>query len=213
MLLVRDADLLRRFRKGEARALATVFDHYSETLAVYLVEGISINREGRRQRLMGLHNRHDLHDVIAETFRRAFERSARLAYSGRSPYAAYLRTIARNIIIDRVRSPSGRWIALEDAPPNATQESSGPGPERAYHLAELARLLQSFLEQLSPLERRFVELRYQQEMSQEKVAACMCASRRWVRTIEASLRRRLADHLRHTGYLPVGRADLRLLRT
>lgn len=182
--------------------MAAVFDQYSEPLARYLFAGFTFRSQGGLRRFDGLRQRHELHDLVAETFRRAFEPRARLAYDGLKPYDLYLFTIARNLVIDRLRSRSGGKIVQQSdtdaAPP---PDEAGVSPEQAYQDEELSRLMRTFLETLSPDERRFVGLRYRDGLSQLEVAGKMNRTRRWVRTREVKLRQRLVKHLRSTGYL------------
>ena len=201
MLLAGDRALLQRFRQGDRNAMAMVFDHYAEPLARYLQRGASLEHAGGFQRLAGL-RRDELHDVVSETFRRAFEERARLAYDGLAPYEHYLRRIARNLVIDRFRG-NQRDGAIAEVDRSATQTTAAevPSPEHEYQRAELTQLMASFLRTLDATERRFVELRYQQDLSQEEVAARLGQSRRWARSAEVELRRRLLGHLRGTGYL------------
>jgi len=198
MLLLQDKQLLKQFREGERQAMATVFHHYADPLARYLSQGFSFASKGRQLRFDGLTQRHDVHDVVAETFRRAFETRARLAYTGLAPYESYLRRIARNIVLDQLRSSAGQWVTLEE---DAPLSAATPSAEQAYQRAELAHLLSSFIDTLSPLEQRFVALRYQEQLPQEGVASRMRRTRRWVRKTELSLRQRFWDRMRTSGYL------------
>jgi len=189
--------------------MSRVFEHYSEGVARYLAGGFSFQSEGRHLRFDGLRQRHDLHDALAETFRRAFEPRARLAYEGLAPYEGYLRRIARNLVIDRLRSKSSKWTVL-DEDPQVAQESDPTtlaSPERAYQQTELSRLMGLFLDTLEPTERQFVMLRYQQDHSQEDVARAMNKTRRWVRSLEVNVKRRLVRYMRGSGYLPAVEAS------
>ena len=180
--------------------METVYNHYTEILARYLVGGFGFTSNGHSMYFDGMRERYDLHDLLAETFQRAFERQARLAYSGLSPYNGFLKTIARNLTIDLLRS-SSRLEAreLEDG---EIEKAPAPSPEQRAQNAELGRLMGTFIEELSKIEQRFVALRYHEEMTQMAVARRMKKSRRWVRTKEKDLRKRLLAHLEDTGYMP-----------
>ena len=200
MLLQKDPELLRRFRAGEPRALTTAYNHYTEVLARFLVGGFGFTSNGQSMYFDGVRERYDLHDIMAETFRRAFERRARLAYSGLSPYSAFLKTIARNLTIDYLRS-SSRMVAREIEDSELDQAPTST-PERRFEHAELGHLMGSFIGDLPQIEQRFIELRYHEEMTQMAVASRMKKSRRWVRTLEKDLRKRLLVHMENTGYVP-----------
>ncbi|MBI5477843.1 MAG: sigma-70 family RNA polymerase sigma factor [Deltaproteobacteria bacterium] len=149
----------------------------------------------------------DLHDVLSETFRRAFEERARLAYSGLIPYEAYLRTIARNLVVDRLREQARGIVAIEevaeaDLGVRVEHDESGLPPDEVAQRGELKELVARFVFRLGPTERSFVTLRYEERLSQEEVASRLGTSRRAVRVLEAKLRRRLLRHLEGTGYSP-----------
>lgn len=203
-LLQDDEVLRRRFRQGDTAAMATVFDSYSEPLTRFLGGGFSFTSKGKSLRFPGLHQRADLHDVLADTFRAAFEQRARLAYTGLAPYGAYLRTIARNIVIDRLRSQESRWVELNQQTVEHGAGAAISSPERAYLDRELSQLMERFMAGLAPAERRFVELRFSRGLGQQVVAQQLNKSRRWVRTTEQDLRRQLVRAMRDTGYLPGG---------
>lgn len=205
MLFASDRALLQRFREGERDAMTSVYEHYSAPLARYLASGFNFTSEGRHLRFEGLRQRYELHDVLAETFRRAFEERARLAYDGIQPFETYLRAIARHLVIDRLRAQKA-FAACEEVD-RATggagpSERSVAAPDRAYEHAELANLLEQFLAGLPRKERRFVQLRYREAMAQEEVARVMGVSRRWVRSAEESVRRKLVREMKGSGYLP-----------
>lgn len=199
-----DRDLLQRFRDGDQSALAEVFKRHSERLARCLRQGFAFRSGGKQHRFPGVKDRNDLHDLVAETFRRAFEEKGRMAYSGTSPYDSYLMAIARNIVIDRLRSRESRNVQLPDEPISRTPATGELrlSPEHAYQTAEVSRVIATFLDALSSLENEVVALRFQQGLSQENTAQAMGRTRRWVRKTESRIRRRLIRHLLATGYLP-----------
>ncbi|MFH0902557.1 MAG: sigma factor [Pseudomonadota bacterium] len=104
MLLASDRSLLEQFRAGDRQAMERVFHHYSGVLARHLQAGFRFHGGGQAMRFTGIKDRYDLHDLVAETFRRAFEEPARLGYDGLGSYETYLRTIAHNMVIDRLRA-------------------------------------------------------------------------------------------------------------
>ncbi|HEY3357260.1 MAG TPA: sigma-70 family RNA polymerase sigma factor [Polyangia bacterium] len=198
MRLVRDPELLARFRAGDRDAMAIVFEHYAGPLARYLAAGFAFETAGAPARFDGVRSRFDLHDLVAETFRRAFEERARGAFAASGPFEGYLRAIARNLVLDRLRG--GRPEAGAGALDAAAEPR--PTPEEACRLAELRRLVEAFRGALEPLERRLLALRYQDGLSQEDAAVRLKTTRRWVRDREAALRARLERHLRGSGYGP-----------
>lgn len=206
-MLTQDRDLLDRFRRGEREAMERVFQHYVGGITRYIRNGFTFSHGQERMRFAGIPGRYELHDIVAETFRAAFEEKARLGYSGLSSYQSYLRAIARNLVIDQLRSKTSKWISLdsENGTHSAAQHNQSTPqitPERAYERQELGELMEQFLTTLGPDERSFVKLRYQKHLSQRDTAEQMQRSRRWVRNTEVQVRKRLMKHMAKTGYLP-----------
>ena len=71
-------------------------------------------REPARQRFDGFRSAVDVHDVVHEVFRRAFEPRAREAYSGLTPFPGYLFVITRNVVLRRL-DKGRREEGLDDA--------------------------------------------------------------------------------------------------
>ncbi|MGB1013782.1 MAG: RNA polymerase sigma factor, partial [Nannocystaceae bacterium] len=95
--------LLKGFRAGEHQALTTVYREHADDIARILRRGFAFNSAGKKLRFVGYHSGFELHDALHETFRRAFEPRARDGYDGIRPYGPYLRTIARNIVLQTFR--------------------------------------------------------------------------------------------------------------
>jgi len=187
--------------------MQVVFEHYCDSLARYLDGGFTFASAGQTMRFTGADRRHELHDLIADSFRRAFEERARLGYEGLAPYDAYLKRIARNLVIDRLRHDRRLTIDADVADRAAEQRATATA-EQLYQHSELDALMRDFIDALEGPLRRFVELRFERGLSQHDVARQLKRSRRWVRKTEQAVRAALVKHLDHTGYLPApgGRA-------
>jgi RNA polymerase sigma-70 factor (ECF subfamily) len=201
MLLSSDPDLLRRFRAGEHAAMSQVFRHYGERLARYLAAGFTFQSQGELRRFAGVRDRFELHDLCAECFRRAFEPRAREAYDGRHPYEQFLRSVARNLVVDRLRSE--RTQAAQDPAWTAAHQGEPMlSAQEKLEQAELGQMVAAFENELGADERQLVALRFVEGLSQRDAAEKMERSRRWVRDTELELRQRLVKQLRGSGYLP-----------
>src|ERR671919_469239 len=89
-----DPALLEAFRRGEREALARVYrDHVDD------VEAFLRARLARAGRLTAW----SLADLVQDVFLRAFANKARASYDGQREYQPYLRALARNLLIDRLR--------------------------------------------------------------------------------------------------------------
>jgi RNA polymerase sigma factor (sigma-70 family) len=205
MRLAEDRELRDRFRRGDQQAMAEVFQHYQAPITRYLAGGFTVKSDGGPVRWPGVTQRAELHDLLAETFRRALEERARLAYHGQSPYEAYLKAIARNLVIDRLRLERRQLEDLGrggDAGDAVDAVHAGASSEREYQKAELRQLLAEFRAALDDDEQALLTLRFEEGLGQEPVAARLGRTRRWVRDTELALRKRLFRRLRGTGYLP-----------
>ena len=218
-------DFLEAFRAGEARALDKVYRVYHQPLRQFISRGFSFKSDGRAMYFNGFYAKADIEDIIHETFRRAFGERARNSYDGVRPYKNYLFTIARNAVMTDLAakqrqipvgealmrdtpveemSPLEHWVMSRRAIQAEEPECSQTMME---HL-ELYGLVRSFLEQLSPEDRTFFEVRFLASQSQEKTAQRMGWNRARVRKNEAQLRRTFLASVCGCGYLeerPEGR--------
>jgi RNA polymerase sigma factor (sigma-70 family) len=194
-------ELLRSFKAGEREGLTRVYRMHAEDVALLLRHGFGFESGGRRHRFVGYGSGFELQDVLHETFRRAFEPAARAAYDGIRPYGSYVATIARNLVL---RSFRAREILFPlDGEPSQeglmAAVDVGPSPEREVHDGQVRELVAGFLATLEPDERRLVEARYVQGLSQRDAAELLDLGRQRIRTQEKALRRKLLDYLREHG--------------
>ncbi|RJO70463.1 MAG: sigma-70 family RNA polymerase sigma factor [Myxococcales bacterium] len=207
-LLTQNRDLLMRFRNGETLAKEAVYKTYLHSVIELLTKGFNISREGILYRFHGYKTSYDLQNTVQETFARAFSESARLKYDGVRPYENYLLTIARNIVIDELRAATNKpnHFSLEDvstgeyAAAHPTCEHLTP-PDSQVEAAELARLVKEFLQTLSEEERRIVEERFQEGLSQRETATELTCSRMRVRTLEDQIRKKAIRFFKGSGYV------------
>jgi RNA polymerase sigma factor (sigma-70 family) len=195
-------ELLRGFRAGEREALTTVYRMHAETVARLLRHGFSFESGGHRHRFAGYGSGFELQDTLHETFRRAFEPRAREGYDGIRPYGAYVTTIARNLVLRSFRArevlfPLEAEAAMTSGPLLAVDV--GPTPERELHDRQVLELVERFLATLTPDERRLIELRYVEGLSQRDVAELLKLGRQRIRTREQAVRAKLLAYLREHG--------------
>lgn len=205
---------LDAFRRGERSALAWVYRRHAEDVAGLLRHGFAFSSGGRPRRFAGFTSAFDLQDALHETFRLAFEPRARDRYDGLRSYRPYLRTIARNVVLQSFRA---REVLFPDDDGAATASAddcigvgTGPAhPERAVGEAQIRRLVDDFLETLDEDDRQLVDLRFRRGISQRDAAPILGLGRQQVRGREAIIRRQLAGFLRSRGELAlVGRTAL-----
>lgn len=195
-------DLVRGFKAGERAALTEVYRRHAEEVALLLRHGFAFESGGRGHRFVGFGSGFELQDVLHETFRRAFEPRARAAYDGIRPYGAYVGTIARNLVLRSFRAREVLFPLLDgggEQPTVVSPIDEGPSPEREVHDAEVRELVAGFLATLAPDDRRLIELRFVEGLSQRDAAAALGLGRQRVRTREKQLRGKLLEYLRERG--------------
>jgi RNA polymerase sigma factor (sigma-70 family) len=186
MALEWDRELLAAFRAGERSALERVYLAYVDD--VFKLIAVAFERDPREQR-----------SLVQDVFVRAFAERARLGYDGLRPYRPYLLTIARNLLVDRARTANVERGRRADVDVDAIIASDGPipgettdDPEQAAARAKVA----AYVATLDPESRRFVELRFEQSLSQADVADRLEVTRRRVRTLEARVIKGLRRYLK-----------------
>lgn len=197
-------EVLRGFRAGERAALTEVYRLHAREIAGLLRHGFSFRAGERSHRFVGYRSGFELQDALHETFRRAFEPGARMSYDGVRPYAPYLRTIARNVVLKTFRAREVLFPEVEGARVDAldvvpTGPSAPKSPEVAVHEEQVRQLVRAFLETLGSADRRLITLRFIEGRSQRDVAELLGIGRQRVRGREAKLRARLIKHLQRQG--------------
>jgi RNA polymerase sigma-70 factor (ECF subfamily) len=165
-----DDDLVRAVAAGSQDALAILYDRHAESihrLAVRLTNDRALAEE-----------------IVQETFLALWNRAERFDPSSGS-LATWLRTIARNRALDRLRAAARRprpvTASLGPAEGDPVERLIDPtelgdgtdpatGPERAVELDELRRTLRAALRAMPDPERRVILLAYQEGLSQSEIA-------------------------------------------
>jgi RNA polymerase sigma-70 factor (ECF subfamily) len=186
-----ERELLERFRRGEEAAFEEFFSKYRE--AVYAVAW----------KVLG--DREEALDVVQEAFLKAYRGAA--DFRAESGFYAWVRRIAVNLAIDRVRARRGDDSPLEEeilaeerhAPGAARLAEEDPADQAAG--AELGVALAEALESLGPEHRTVLVLHAQEGLSYKEIAREMNCPIGTVmsrlhyarRTLAGKLRRFLSD--------------------
>ena len=189
-----DRSLLDAFRRGDRAALETVYYHYVDDIAAVARHGFAIPATGARVR--GATDEATERDLVQEVFTRAFAPRARDAYDGIRPYGAYLRRIARNLLVDRARA-AGHTVPLDDEDAEIAIEPDTTESDAAW--IQQCRETAAYIASLAPELQQLVKLRFEDEISQNDAAAALGVSRRRVRTLEARIQRGLRKALKRAG--------------
>jgi RNA polymerase sigma-70 factor (ECF subfamily) len=193
--------LLAGFRAGDTRALTEVYREHAPQVARHLRFGFSFESAGRAHRFVGYGGGFELHDALHETFRRAFEPRARMAYDGLRPFGPYLNMIARNVVLRGFRAQRRRFVELDETRAPAAEDASvgAASPEVWMGRAQVQGLVQEFLQGLAADERRLLHVRFIDGTSQRDAAEILGLGRQQIRSREAKLRGRLVAYLRRHG--------------
>jgi RNA polymerase sigma factor (sigma-70 family) len=214
MELSENRALLERFRKGEKAALEVVYRAYAPAVAAFLRKGFSFKSGVRTCRFLGSRTEFDLEDRVHDTFSRAFQEGARLGYDGLTPYKTYLFTIARNLVIDDLRRKERALVEYTfedhaDAPATPAGEATEPlhgtlepsgDPLRDNEAAQLLGLVADFKGNLEAREREVYELRFEQALEHQEIAARTGISSSKIKTSEQRIRERFFQFMQKNGY-------------
>jgi RNA polymerase sigma factor (sigma-70 family) len=195
--------LLRGFREGTQEALQEVYRMHADEIARHLRHGFSFSSSGRNHRFVGYASAFELHDVLHETFARAFDPRARARYDGIRPFGPYLKAIARNIVLRTFRTREVLFPSVGDETvgrtPDIATHATSISPEQLVAREQIRVLVNEFLEGLTPDEQHLLRLRFIEGKSQRETAALIGLGRQQVRSREEKLRQRLVRYLRSRG--------------
>lgn len=187
------------YRRGDARLLEILYRRYRGVVRQLTRAGFFFSSKGAGGYCRAVAEA-EREDVEQEVFRRAFEPGARGRYEPHRPYPAYLRAVARNLVLDRERrrlTEQRSLQTLRDRHPSHGGESDGP--EHTLRQAALRQTIRAWLEHLPAILRQLIALRFEEAHSQDQVARQLGLSRGRVRTLERQLQRELKRALGERG--------------
>ncbi len=205
-LFEQQPELLARFRAGDRQVFEAVYRRYFNDVFRLLSRGFT---SGTPPCTVPPLSEEQALEHLQEVFLRAFDERARIGYDGLRRYLPYLLRIAKNYRIDVGRrerrlvsegtEASGTGLVDIDRLIDEAAPVSAPRYEEILHFEQRLRETRLFLASLSEVERRFVSLRFDEELPQAMVATTMGISRRKVRALEAQIQRQLQRHLSACG--------------
>jgi RNA polymerase sigma-70 factor (ECF subfamily) len=171
-------ELVAAAQQGDAAAFGELYDRYLDVVFRYV--------------LFRVGDRPLAEDVTSETFLRAFRRITSISYQGRDVGAWFI-TIARNLVLDHVKSSRFR---LEVATPEPDEGPlSEPGPESQVLTRLTHTELLACVQQLGADQRECVVLRFLQGFSVSETAAAMGRNEGAIKALQHRAVRRLAQLL------------------
>jgi len=174
---VDEQDLARRAASGDRRDFAALYDRHVDAVYRYAYFRLRIDAEAE--------------DVTSEVFHRALVAMPR--FEPRRPFLAFLYTIARNVVTDRIRRERPQ-ASFEDA---LAHPSDVPGPEELASASDDVRRLRSAVARLTTLQQEVIVLRYLEGRSTKETAVVIGKPESTIRGIQmralAALRDLLGD--------------------
>lgn len=185
----KDFALVEKAKKGDEKAYASLMSRYRDTIYYLHLKMVS--------------NPIDAEDLTIEAFGKAFKSID--TYTPDFAFSTWLFKIATNNCIDFIRkkqmSPSLLDQLMNDEEDmTASLQSDTPDPEEILINEQKIKRLREVVDQLKPLYRELIELRYYREFSYEEIAAELSIP---VGTVKARLNR--AKHLLQNIYVKTGK--------
>jgi RNA polymerase sigma-70 factor (ECF subfamily) len=170
--------LVEAAQRGDAGAFGQLYDQYVDSVFRYV--------------LFRVGDRALAEDVTSETFLRAFRRITSISYQGRD-VGAWFVTIARNLVLDHVKSSRFRLEVATADPDDGTAVTVGPESQVLTQLThtELLRCVR----QLGDDQRECIVLRFLQGLSVSETAVIMGRNEGAIKALQHRAVRRLAQLL------------------
>lgn len=170
--------LVEAAQRGDTEAFGQLYDRYVDVVHRYAYARLG--------------DRALAEDVTSETFLRALRRIGTVSYRGRD-VGAWFVTIARNLVLDHVKSGRNRYEVVGVDPGDADRLIEGPEPAvlRRLSAEELLRCVR----QLPPDQQECVVLRFLQGLSVAETATVMQRNTGAVKALQHRALRRLATLL------------------
>ncbi|SRR6266581_4086655 len=159
-----EAELCRRASAGDRRAFAMLYDRHVDAVYRYAFYRVRADAEAD--------------DVTSDVFHRALV--AMPKYEPRRPFLAFLYTIARNVVADRLRK-ARPMASFEDA---IAHPSPAAGPDEVAGRLDEARTLRGAIANLTTLQQEVVVLRFLEDRSTKEVAQLLDKPESTIRGIQ-----------------------------
>ncbi|WP_369130297.1 sigma-70 family RNA polymerase sigma factor [Modestobacter roseus] len=168
-------EFVRRAQQGDAEGFGLLYDRYVDVVYRFL--------------LLRVGDRATAEDFTSETFVRALRRIDSLTFQGRD-VGAWLVTIARNIVLDHVKSSRHR-LEVTTADMRTADRATGSPEDTVVQRLTDAELV-ACMQQLSADQRECLELRFLQDLSVAETAAAMGRKDGAIKALQHRAVRRLA---------------------
>jgi RNA polymerase sigma-70 factor (ECF subfamily) len=171
-------DLVHSAQRGDTSAFGKLYGKYVDVVYRYV--------------LFRVGDRELAEDVTSETFLRALRRITSVTYQGRD-VGAWLVTIARNLVLDHVKSSRFRLeVVKAEVDDDSTVQA---GPEQQVMAKITSAELLKCVEQLGDDQRECIALRFLQGLSVAETAELMHRNEGAIKALQHRAVRRLAQLL------------------
>jgi RNA polymerase sigma-70 factor (ECF subfamily) len=171
--------LVTRAQEGDGEAFGQLYDRYFDTVFRYIYYRVN--------------DRATAEDFTSETFLRALRRISGITYQGRD-IGAWFITIARNIVLDHVKSARHRLEVTTSEV--IEQKDKDPGPEAAVISSLTTEHLMRAVKKLGDDQRDCVVLRFMQGLSVSETAEIMGKNDGAIKALQHRAVRKLAELVR-----------------
>lgn len=172
---------VRAAQRGDSDAFGHLYDEYSQIVYRYVLFRVSDHCLAE--------------DITSETFLRAMRRIASVSYQGRD-VAAWFITIAKNLILDHIKSSRNRFeVPTSDLADTTPASRASAGPEQHVLTDATNHELLSCVRRLNPDQRECIRLRFLQGLSVTETAAAMRRNEGAIKALQHRAIRRLAQLL------------------
>jgi RNA polymerase sigma-70 factor, ECF subfamily len=171
--------LVRRAQQGDGEAFGQLYDRYVDMVFRFIY--YRVNDRGLAE------------DFTSETFLRALRRISTITYQGRD-IGAWFVTIARNIVLDHVKSARNRLESTTADTPEAREHA--PSTENAVLAGIESDTLMAAVASLGDEQRECIMLRFIHGMSVSETAAIMGKNDGAIKALQHRAVRKLADLVR-----------------
>ncbi|GAB3293954.1 sigma-70 family RNA polymerase sigma factor [Parasphingorhabdus pacifica] len=171
---------VRAAQNGDSDAFGRLYDQNAQIVYRYVLFRVSDHSLAE--------------DITSETFLRALRRITSISYQGRD-VAAWFITIAKNLILDHIKSSRNR-LEIPTAELIDSTQAARPqqaGPEQQVLTDVTHRELLQCVRQLNPDQRECIRLRFLQGMSVTETAAHMQRNEGAIKALQHRAIRRLAQ--------------------
>ena len=180
--LLEEARLVEQAQAGDSQAFARLYDAYVERVSRYIYFRVAEER--------------DMEDLVSQVFLKAWEKLDHYQ-PGRSPFIAWLYTIARNLVIDHYRT-NKNTLPLDEV---IAMPSDVEMPDDAVQLHFDLEAMRDALQALSKDQQQALILKYIAGLPNDSIAKVMNKQEGTVRGLQMRGLQTLAKYMKQKEFI------------